>query len=131
MGDADFCNTFDEIAAVKPIIGAPVRPYSDCVEYVGYCSWATSAFDQDSDPHCLGMVIHKDGGARISTASATYVRRISDIMDTLADAVDKPIISKYGAARKESYGDSHRPEEEIASPIPKTKDGAKSPAIAS
>ena len=144
MGGADFRNTFGEIALGKPIIGARVRSYADCVAYVGDCSLATAAFDslkvgckylihadgKDDKPHCLIMVIHKDGSARIPNASTTYVRRISDIKDTLADAVGNPIISKYDTARKVSYGDSHRSDKESTSPILKMKAGAKSPEIA-
>ena len=90
------------------------------------CKYLIRAGGKDAEPHCLSMVTHKDGGARISTSSMKYVRRISDIKDTLADAVDKPIISKYDVARKVSYGDPHRSEKENTSPILKMKAGAAS-----
>ena len=124
MGDSDFRQTFGEISLSKPIIGPPVRSYADCVEYVGDCSLSIASFDslnvcckyiihaggKDAEPHCMSMVIRKDGSARIATASMTYVHRIPNIEDTLAGAVDKPIIFKYDVARKVSYGDSQRSE---------------------
>ena len=73
----------------------------------------------------MSMITHKDGSARIDTSSATYVRRISDIKDALAGAVDKPIAFKYDDARKVSYGDSQRSEKENPSPFLNMKAGAK------
>ena len=75
------------------------------------------------------MVIRKDGSARISTGSMTYLHRISDIKDTMAEAVDKPIIFKYEVARKDSHIDSQRSAKVNASPILKMKAGATSQAI--
>ena len=93
----------------------------DCVEYVGNCSGSTADFSslkisgryfiraegKEAEPHCMGVIIRKGGSAFVSNFSTTYAYRILDIKDTLSDAVDKPIISKYATAPKVSYGDSH------------------------
>ena len=140
MGDSDFIQTFDEIALTKPIIGAPVRSYADCVEYVGDCSLSFAYFDsmkvgfkylihadgKGAEPHCVSMAIRKDGSVRISSASMKYVQKISDIKDTPADAVDKPIILKYETSRKVSHSNSQRSEKGNAPPILKMKAGAAS-----
>ena len=50
---------------------------------------------QEAEPHCLSMIVSRDGSVRISHAYSEYTYQLSKILEFIKSAVDKPFVLEY------------------------------------
>ena len=121
-GDTDICGAYAEIAICRKISGAPVRSYSDCISYIGGCAltpvsesdleiggeYIIHADGRATEPHCLPLHINRSGKAEVTTSMVKYIRNMQEMRETIACAIDKPILFEYTRLDMESANSSQR-----------------------
>ena len=99
-----------------------MRSYGDCGAYLCRGSfphvciedarlggrYQLHADGREADPHCLSMVVDKDGIATISTGATNYSHDIQAVGDLLAASVDKPLVIAFASAFKPSGSSGSR-----------------------
>ena len=120
--DRDICGTYEEVARSRGINGSPVRPYTDCISYIGECSlslvaesdlkigggYIIHADGKADEPHCLPLYINRGGKDEVTSSPVKYIRNLPEMREMIAIAIDKPILFEYSSVDTESGNSSQR-----------------------